>query len=425
MGPAPAGLVNKRFSERDDGRAPSVREATLDQQPQQPSAALQLGASARPPELQPGAAAAAATPAASPGTATMPAGRRKREVHEGHSLREPAAALGGQSRQQPSLESAAEPPWPLQRGTRLNLQEAWAPPGALLLHLWGSWHFPQLLGAFRRSLLGAFRRLQLLRGPLREQQDKEAPGSRQCGRPRAPVSADRRAQEQLTPWGSAAAPVPATAPAAKEATAERPPREQQDEKAPASQQRARLSAPISAVQRAQDQLMPRGSPAAPAPAATPAAREDRRADSGRASPSGSKGLRSLPLASASLVREKPESAAAGMRQPGDADSSARPAEAGAAEAPQERDLREATAAKPKRGDVGSSTALARRQSAENPRAWQLPEAGGAASQPGNAGSSTDISLSAGPVPSAGVQSYKSTTARALLAKLRGVQQLGI
>ena len=123
------------------------------------------------------------------------------------------------------------------------------------------------------------------------------------------------------------------------------------------------------------------------------------------------------------MREKPGSAAAGARQPRNADSNAVPAEAIAAEAPQLQELRKYKAAVPKRGDIDSSTAQISRQAAS--KAWQLPEAGEAASRPGNAGSSTDISLSAGPVTSAGVQSYKSTTARAQLAKLRDVQQPGI
>ena len=256
-----------------------MRKATPDQQPLQQPAALQLGASASPPELQPGAAAAAATPVASLSTAPMPAGRRRREVHGVHTSKDPAAKLTGQSRQQRSLERAAEP----------------------------------------------------------------------NGSARSAARQDTRAD-------------------------------------------VRPAVGVAAA-------------------------------SGRALPSGSKGLQSPSLGSASLVREKPGSAAAGARQPHDADSNALPAEAKAAEAPQAQDLQKARTAVPKRGDVSSSTALVSRQAAS--KAWQLPEAGGAASRPGNAGSSTDTSLSAGPVTSAGVQSYKSTTARAQLAKLRGIQQPGI
>ena len=420
MGPASAGLGSKRFSEKygSEGRAASAWEATPDQQLPQPPAAPQLAAPASPSELQPGAAAAAATPVAGPGSSPGLAGRRQRE-EGGHTPREPAAALAGQPGQRSRLQSAAEPPGSA-RG-----QQAETP------YSMGSARGAAASGEVVALAPAAGRppEVAAAEGPLRGQQGKEAPGSGRRGRPSAPISALRRAQEQLTPRGSAVAPVPAAAPAAKEAAAERPPSGQQDEEAPASQPRARQSA----VQRAREQLTPRGSPGAPMPATTPAAKEDRRAvgqsvaaaASGRASPSGSKGLPSLPLVSAALVREKPESAAAGMRQPGDAGSSASPAEARAAEAPQERELREATAAKPKRDDMSSSTASARRQAAENARAWQLPEARGAASQPGNAGSSTDGSLSAGPVSSAGLPSYKSTTAQALLAKLRGVQRPGI
>ena len=246
-----------------------MRKATPDQQPPQQPAVLQLGTSASPPELQPGAAAAAATPVASLSTAPMPAGLKKGEVHGGHTSKEPQRSLEREAEPNGSARSAAR------QDTRVVVRPA---------------------------------------------------------------------------VGVAAA-------------------------------------------------------------------------SGRALPSGSKGLQSPSLGSASLVGEKPGSAAAGARQPRDADSNALAAEARAAEAPQAQELQKARAAVPKRGDVDSSTALISRQAAS--KAWQLPEAGGAVSRPGKAGSSTDISLSAGPVTSAGMQSYKSTTARAQLAKLYGIQQPGI
>lgn len=427
MGPASAGLGSKRFSEKygDEGRASSAQEATPGQQPPQPPAAPQLGAPARPPELQPGAAAAAAPPVASPGTSPVQTGRRRREVYGGHTPREPAAVLARQPRQQPSLASAAEPPGSA-RGQQAETSYSMGSPrgaaasGAVTALLPAAGRLPEVAA-------GRLAEVAAAEGVPREQQDEEAPGSQRRGRPSAPISALRRAQEQLTPRGSAAAPVPAAVLAAKEVHAERPSREQQDEEAPGSQRR---NAPISAARWAQEQLTPRGFPATPVPATAPAAKEDRQAvglgvaaASGRASPSGSNRLRTLPLGSASSVREKPKSAAARMYQPGDAESSALPAEARASEASQEQNLQDARAAVPKRGYAKSSTALARRQAAEPPRAWQLPEARGAASQPGNAGSSTDNRLSADPVPSGGLQTYKSTTARALLAKLRGIQQL--